>query len=148
MYEQAYLRSEPSLIACVICTKISQTNSNDGGATILSSAHNVHYVQMNKLVLAFFVCMIFTCSKIGFSCDKVYITCMQIYQLTPCPLGIFHAFCRLLIFFKINFFEKKFQECHPIENRLDPDQTRHFVRPDLGPICLQRLSADDTSRQN
>ena len=32
-------------------------------------------------------------------------------------------------------------------NRLDPDQARHFVGPDLGPICLQRLSADDTSRQ-
>ena len=34
-----------------------------------------------------------------------------------------------------------------MSNRLDPDQARHFVGPDLGPICLQRLSADDTSRQ-
>ena len=25
---------------------------------------------------------------------------------------------------------------------LDPDQARHFVGPDLGPNCLQRLSAD------
>ena len=33
-------------------------------------------------------------------------------------------------------------------NSLDPDQARHIVRPDLGPICLQRLSADNTSRQN
>ena len=33
-----------------------------------------------------------------------------------------------------------------MENRLDPDQARHFVGPDPGPICLQRLSADDTSR--
>ena len=24
---------------------------------------------------------------------------------------------------------------------MDQDQARHFVRPDLGPICLQRLSA-------
>ena len=32
-------------------------------------------------------------------------------------------------------------------NRLDPDQARHIVRPDLGPTRLQRLSADDTSRQ-
>ena len=31
--------------------------------------------------------------------------------------------------------------------RLDPDQARHFVGPDLDPICLQWLSADDTSRQ-
>ena len=32
-------------------------------------------------------------------------------------------------------------------NRLDPDQARHFVGPDLGPNCLQKLSADDTRRQ-
>ena len=31
---------------------------------------------------------------------------------------------------------------------LDPDQARPFVGPDLGPSCLQRLSEDDTSRQN
>ena len=30
---------------------------------------------------------------------------------------------------------------------LDPDQARHFVGPDLGPNCLQILSADDTSKQ-
>ena len=30
-------------------------------------------------------------------------------------------------------------------NNLDPDQARHFVGPDLGPNCLQRLSADDKS---
>ena len=29
----------------------------------------------------------------------------------------------------------------------DPDQAPHFVGPDLGPNCLHRLSADDTSRQ-
>ena len=34
-----------------------------------------------------------------------------------------------------------------MSNSLDPDQSRHFVGPDLGPNCLQRLSADDTSRQ-
>ena len=30
-------------------------------------------------------------------------------------------------------------------NSLDPDQARHFVGPDLGPNCLQKLSADDTT---
>ena len=30
---------------------------------------------------------------------------------------------------------------------LDPDQAQHFVGPDLGPKCRQRLSADDTGRQ-
>ena len=34
-----------------------------------------------------------------------------------------------------------------MSNSLDPDQARHFVGPDLGPNCLQRLSADNTSRQ-
>ena len=34
-----------------------------------------------------------------------------------------------------------------MSNSLDPDQARHFVGSDLGPNCLQRLSADDTRRQ-
>ena len=34
-----------------------------------------------------------------------------------------------------------------MSNSLDPDQAWHFVRPDLGPNCLQRLTADDTRRQ-
>ena len=33
-----------------------------------------------------------------------------------------------------------------VSNSLEPDQARHFVEPDLGPNCLQRLSADDKSR--
>ena len=32
-------------------------------------------------------------------------------------------------------------------NELDPDQDRHSVGPDLGPTCLQRLSADDKIRR-
>ena len=32
------------------------------------------------------------------------------------------------------------------QNSLDPDQARHFVGPDLGPNCLQRLSGDNKSR--
>ena len=34
-----------------------------------------------------------------------------------------------------------------VSNSLDPDQVRLYVGPDLGPNCLQSLSADDTSRQ-
>ena len=30
---------------------------------------------------------------------------------------------------------------------MDPDQPQRFVGPDLGPICLQRLLAKDTSKQ-
>ena len=56
--------------------------------------------------------------------------------------------CRLLIFFKIIFFEKFFWEYTiRVSNNLDPDQARHSVRPDLGSNCLQRLSVDNTSRQ-
>ena len=32
-------------------------------------------------------------------------------------------------------------------NGLDPDQDRRYFGPDLGPNCLQILSADDNSRQ-
>ena len=34
-----------------------------------------------------------------------------------------------------------------VSNSLDPDKDRHSVGPDLGPNCLQRLSADDKSRR-
>ena len=36
-------------------------------------------------------------------------------------------------------FKKLFQ----VSSSLDPDLARHFVVHDLGPNCLQRLSADD-----
>ena len=32
-----------------------------------------------------------------------------------------------------------------MSNSLDPDQERHSVVPDLGPNCLQKLSADSDS---
>ena len=32
-----------------------------------------------------------------------------------------------------------------MSNGLNPDQDQHFVRRDLGQICLQRLSADSKS---
>ena len=54
-------------------------------------------------------------------------------------------FCHLQIFLKINFFEIFFTIRVP--NSLDFDQAQRFVGPDLGPNCLQRSSADDTSRQ-
>ena len=34
-----------------------------------------------------------------------------------------------------------------MSSSLDPDQARHFVRPDLGPNCLQRLSADIAGKE-
>ena len=63
-------------------------------------------------------------------------------KLTFLPNGL----CRLLIFSKINFFEKFFLENTIIvSNSFDPDQARRFVGPDLGSNNLQRLSADDKS---
>ena len=34
-----------------------------------------------------------------------------------------------------------------MSDSFDPDQAQLFVWPDLGPNCLQRLSADDTIKQ-
>ena len=56
-------------------------------------------------------------------------------------------FCPLPIFFKINIFRKILSGISSVSNNLDPDQAGHFVRPDLHPNCLQKLSADDTSRE-
>ena len=49
-------------------------------------------------------------------------------------------FCRLLAFFKIDFFKNAFKNTIRVTNSLDPDQ-------DLGPSCFQRLSAGDKSRR-
>ena len=35
-----------------------------------------------------------------------------------------------------------------MSNNLDPDQARHFVGPDLGPNCLQLISADNKVHYN
>ena len=51
------------------------------------------------------------------------------------PGKLFMLFSCPLIFSKINFFEKFFHEYH-----LSVKQ----IGPNLGPNCLQRLSADDT----
>ena len=47
-------------------------------------------------------------------------------------------FCPLQNFSKINLFRKFLR----VSNSLDPGQARHFVGHDLGPNCLQKLSAD------
>ena len=57
---------------------------------------------------------------------------------TLCPMGNFHAYLLSDDFFKINFFEKFFQEYHL--------SVKHFVGPDLGLNCLQKLSTDCTRR--
>ena len=63
---------------------------------------------------------------------------------------ILHAFLKsvdffffFFFFFKLTFTKKSFRNTIRVSNNLDPDQARHFTGPDLGPNCLQRLSADD-----
>ena len=55
-----------------------------------------------------------------------------------------------VFFFKINCFEKLFQEIDRntirVSNNLDPYQAQICVGHDLGPNCLQMLSAGGTSR--
>ena len=49
--------------------------------------------------------------------------------------------CCLPSFFKINLFQNILSETlSQLSNSLDPDQDRHSVEPDVGPIRLQRLS--------
>ena len=66
--------------------------------------------------------------------DSELMPLMMSFNSMP-PRQYFMLFCCLLIFFKINFFEKFFLETILVSNRLDPDQARHFVEPGLGPNC-------------
>ena len=44
----------------------------------------------------------------------------------------------------VDFFQNHlFRKILSVSNTLDPDQARHFVGPNVGPNCLQGLSADD-----
>ena len=49
-------------------------------------------------------------------------------------------------FFKINCFKKVLHEYHQSVKQFGSGSGRHFVGSDLGPNCLQRLSADYKSR--
>ena len=61
--------------------------------------------------------------------------------------------CPLTLFFmllwssadmsKLTFSKNSFRNAIIVSNDLDPDQNQPSVGPDLGPNCLQRLSADD-----
>ena len=52
--------------------------------------------------------------------------------------------CRLLTFSKLTFSKNSFRNTIRVTKSLDPDQDRHFVGPDLGPSCLQRLYQQTT----
>ena len=48
-------------------------------------------------------------------------------------------------FSKLPFQKNSFRNTIRVSNGLDRDQERHSVCPDLGPNCLQWLSADGKS---
>ena len=60
---------------------------------------------------------------------------------------IFHAFLLSVDFFQKKNSKNSFKNTFRASNGLDPDQDRQSVGPDLGPNCLQRLSADDTAKE-
>ena len=64
--------------------------------------------------------------------------------LTLCLPGIFYAFLSSDFFSKINLLEKFFQEYHQSIKQFGSRSGPTVC--DLGPNCLQKLSADDTSR--
>ena len=53
----------------------------------------------------------------------------------------------LLNFSKLTFSKNSIRFNIRVSNSLGTAQARPFVRPGLVPICLQKLSIDDTSRQ-
>ena len=58
---------------------------------------------------------------------------------------VLSAVVALLLFFFITIFS--LENTIRVSNSLDLDQAQHFVGPDLGPSCLQRIQSDDTNRQ-
>ena len=73
------------------------------------------------------------------------------FNLTVLPNGKFCVLfvvccCCLCVFFKSTFLKHSSRNTIRVSNTLNPDQDRRYVGPDLGPNCLQRLSADDTRR--
>ena len=55
--------------------------------------------------------------------------------------------CHLCCCFSSLFSSKILSGTPSVSNSLDPDQAQNFDIPDLGPSCLQKLSADDYSSQ-
>ena len=71
--------------------------------------------------------------------------CKSMCTITLCLLRNFSCFFTVCWFFsKSTFSKNSFRNTIWVSNRLDQDQAWHYVRPDLDPNGLQKLSADDT----
>ena len=75
--------------------------------------------------------------------NSSFITSWPVFDLNHCMLGNFECFLSSAVFFQNRVFQINiFMNTIRVSNGLDPDQDRCLVCPDLGPNCLQRLSAD------
>ena len=54
---------------------------------------------------------------------------------------ILHVFLSLIFLKNYTFLKNSFRNTIIVSNNLVPDQAQHFVGPDLGLNCLQKLSA-------
>ena len=70
-------------------------------------------------------------------CEKVYFD--QLLDFRVLLLLFLHT---LLLCHMLDFFNTI-----RVSNSLDPDQAQHFVGPDLGQNCLQRLSGDIAGKE-
>ena len=61
------------------------------------------------------------------------------------PWNVLWTICHLY-FSKSAFSKIPFRNTIRVSNSFDPDQAWHNVEPDLGPNCLQRLSADKNNQ--
>ena len=73
---------------------------------------------------------------------------MNVFLLFFCFLFFFCIASAEFFFPQNHLIRKILPEIPFVSNSLDPDQAPPNVGTELGPSCLQRLSADNTSRQN
>ena len=67
--------------------------------------------------------------------------------LALCMLGkFFMVYLLCADFFQNQLFRKILRNTVRVSNSIDPDQVQHFVTTDLGPNCLQRLSAENSGK--
>ena len=76
-------------------------------------------------------------------------TTLTFISLSPWMLGIFSCFCwpLLTFFLKLAFSNNSFRNTFRVSNSLDPDQEQHFMGPDLGPNCLQKMTKVTASKE-
>ena len=78
----------------------------------------------------------------------------KLSRVGPCHI-VFNSlptgkFCNILLSsadISKSTFENYFRNTIRVSNSLDPDQARHYVGPDQGSNCLQKLPVDVTRRQ-